>query len=235
MRSPCPDSLLTIARFEQIPFLIHGFGTAAWAEDCYEHDPDLKEFHWVILHQTHSDIVHTIEDKPGKVLEGDAQITASTRLGLVIKTADCLPILLVDESWGAIAAVHCGWKGTGKRIIQNVVSKLEEELGCRSSSLIAAMGPCIGPNCYEVGEDVLRFFNESGLPLTIFRKHPERPDKHFLDLKRANRHQMLEAGVLEENIFSIGGCTHCDTDLLSYRRDRNVTGRMFNFIGIKPA
>ena len=237
MKSTCSESLLTIPRFDQIPFLIHGFGTAAWTEDCIKSDPAFEGFRWVIMRQTHSDIIHTIEDVPIKVLEGDALITASTRIGLVVKTADCLPVFLVSESWGVVAAVHCGWKGTGKHIIQKTIMKLEDDLGCQPSSLLAAMGPCIGPDCYEVGEDVLRFFNESGLSLNVFRKHPERPDKHFLDLKKANRQQMLEAGVSEEKIFFTGNCTHCDTNLLSYRRDRDVSGhmykRMYNFIGIK--
>ncbi len=94
---------------------------------------------------------------------------------LIIKTADCLPVLLVDESRRVIAAVHCGWSGTLQLVLEKVVLGMMERYGCRNADLLAGFGPCIGGDCYEVGEDVRRGFAGAGFPAELFE--PSKPEE----------------------------------------------------------
>jgi len=217
---------------EEVPYLIHGFGTRRWKDSDFKRRPEWKDFKLVFINQIHSDIIRIIDTVPGENLKGDAMITDLPFLLLFIKTADCLPVLVVDRVRRIIAAVHCGWKGTSKRILQRVIQRMKEHYGCRSSSLLVAMGPCIGHECYEVGEDVFQIFKEENHSREFFRPHPLRRRKYFLDLKGANLLQMVSCGVNEKNILSIDSCTHCDENFPSFRRDKNKAGRMLSFIGM---
>jgi YfiH family protein len=139
---------------------------------------------------------------------------------------------MVEESRKIIAAVHCGWRGTQKRVIQRVLKGMEDHYSCQPESLLVALGPSIGPECYEVGRDVRQDFEQAGLPLEVFRTHPEKKDKFFLDLRKANLLQLLSLGVKRENIFNLDFCTHCSDFLPSFRRDGERAGRMLSFIGM---
>ncbi len=225
-------TLYTIPRWERIPFLVHGFGTRHWGMADLKNRPQLKNFKNLFLRQVHSDIIHVIDEIPSGQLTGDALITEKPDVLLIIKTADCLPVLIVDKEREAVAAVHCGWKSTSQRMIQKVVQGLEIHFGCDSSNVQVAMGPCIGKDCYEVGCDVRQEFESNGLTLETFHPHPFHKGKYSLDLKRANRLQLLDMGVNESNIFAVDLCTHCEDDLLSYRRDKRNSGRMLSFIGL---
>lgn len=222
----------TIPRWEKIPFLVHGFGTTHWREKNLKHHPKLKNFEHLFLRQVHSSIIHVIDEIPCEQLTGDALLTEKPGVLLIIKTADCLPVLIVDKEQKAVAAVHCGWKSSSQRLIQRVVQGLEKHFGSEASELQIAMGPCIGKDCYEVGHDVRQEFEDNGLALEAFHPHPFQEGKYSLDLKRANRLQLLDIGVREANIFVVDLCTHCEDDLLSYRRDRRKEGRMLSFIGL---
>lgn len=223
---------LTVPKLTEIPFVIHGFGTKHWTESDFEEKPELAQFQRFSLRQTHSDIVRVLEAVPDSRLEGDAMITDRPGILLIIETADCLPIFLVDVDRKAIAAAHCGWIGTAKRILQETVKTMTSNFGSASKSMVVAMGPCIAGSCYEVGEDVLAEFIRAGLPQDVFQRHSKREDKFYLDLEQANRTQLAELGVREENIATVELCTHCDDDLLSYRRDRKTARRLLNFIGL---
>jgi YfiH family protein len=224
---------LTVPRFDRIPWLIHGFGTRSWRLRDLEGRPEWRNFKMCWLDQVHSREMHFIDALPDRRLTGDALATRLPGIFLIIKTADCLPLFLVDESQPVIAAVHSGWRGSQKRIAEHAVRELQVHYGCRPSSLLAALGPCIGPECYEVGEDVRQEFEAAGFPLDILRPHPAVRGKYLLDLVSANRRQLESQGLKKKNIFTVGICTHCDNRLLSYRRDRNKTARLFNFIGVK--
>jgi len=224
---------LTIPRFERIPRIVHGFGTAAWNEDDFATSGDLGSFRTILLDQIHSDAVHTIEAPSPTRPAGDALITREAGLLLVIKTADCLPVLIADGKQRVVAAVHCGWRGTRLGILRKVLDALRSNEGSDPRALLVAMGPCIGPECYEVGIDVIDEFNRSGFPSRTFKPSPGHPGKYLLDLREANRFLLIERGVREKNIFSLNSCTHCRPELLSYRRDRDKTRRMFAFIGMK--
>lgn len=225
-------SLHTIPRWERISFLVHGFGTRHWRLKDMRVYPELKNLKNLFLRQVHSDIIHVIDEIPKGQLTGDALITETPGVLLVIKTADCLPVLIVDKERKAVGAVHCGWKSTSRRLIQRVIQGLERHFKCDSSDIQVAMGPCIGKDCYEVGDDVRQEFRGNGLSLEVFLPHPLHTGKYSLDLKRANRFQLLDMGVRESNIFAVDLCTHCEDDLLSYRRNEKHTERMLSFIGL---
>lgn len=186
----------------------------------------------VHLKQVHSDVIHIILDFPNATLRGDALITALPRLVLIIKTADCVPVLLVDKKKRIIAAVHCGWKGTRLRLLENVVSAMEMRFGSLPADILAALGPSIGASCYEVGEEVRRAFRANGFPDALFRPIPGRPLKYLFDLREANRLQLRHQGLRDGNIFSVDICSHCDPRFPSYRRDRANSGRMLSFIAL---
>jgi len=224
--------LITIPQVERIPFLYHGFGKASWKEEDFARRKEWKGFELLFLDQIHSDVVHFIRKVPAKNPRGDALVTDLPRLFLVIKTADCLPILLVDEANRVIAAVHCGWKGTLQRVLEKVVLGMKDRYGSDPRALRAGFGPCIGGDCYEVGKDMPARFAAEGFPGSFFRPIPGCRGKYLFDLGEANRFQLRRLGVQEKNIFLVGVCTHCDSRCLSYRRDKNKTGRMLSFIGM---
>ena len=161
---------------------------------------------------------------------------------LVIRTADCLPVLLVDEENRAVAAVHCGWRGTEKRILEKAVKAMGEAYGSKPAEMLAALGPCIGAACYEVGpgspgrrssrpDSRPSVFVERGRLPAI--QVPNLEGKYLLDLREANIWLLRELGFKKTNIFNPGPiCTHCEPRLLSYRRNSADPRRMYNFIGL---
>lgn len=222
----------TIPRLEKIPFLVHGFGTKNWRVSNLKRKPEWRNFKHLFLKQIHSDVIQCIDEIPDKNLKGDAIITSLRSVLLIIKTADCLPILIVDESQNIIAAAHAGWKGTQKRVVQKLIKVMNSHYGCQTSSLLLATGPCVELACYEVGKDVKESFMEGGHSQEFFRKHPLQEGKYFFDLRGANLSQMIELGVKRENVFSVDVCTFCHENLASYRREKKGAGRMLSFIGL---
>ena len=232
--TPRSKTFFTIPEWEPLPFFVHGFGDRNWRLPDFDKHPRLRQFKPVFLRQIHSGIFHVVEEVPRERPAGDALLTGLPGLLLVIKTADCLPVLILSRERRAVAAAHCGWKSIAQGLVQKVVRGMEERFGCRPASLWAAFGPCIGKDCYEVGEDVRQTFRNRGLNGDAFLPHPSLPGKYYLDLVQANRHQLLECGVTESNLFRIDRCSHCRKNFLSYRRSRRTKGRMLNFIGIVP-
>jgi len=222
----------TVPQLQKIPFLIHGFGTRALTESVLEKKPELKNFTLVSLKQVHSDSIHYLDVPPFERLSGDAFITGRPHVLLTIRTADCLPVFIVSEEFKTIAAVHCGWRGTCKGLVQKVVETLGHKFGIRPSSLVVALGPSVEQGCYEVGDDVKNGFKDREAAARFFKPSPPRKKKYFFDLKEMNRFQLLAAGVEDKNIFSVNQCTVCDKKYFSYRRDKDETGRLINFIGM---
>jgi polyphenol oxidase len=228
----CNSSVIKVPQLERLPYLRHGFGDLVWGEKDLRKLADRLDFNPLFLKQVHSDVVHFIDEVPERRLRGDAAVTRLPGLLLVIKTADCLPVVLVEEKKRVIAAVHCGWKGTSQRVLEKVVLGMKERYGADPAAILAAFGPCIGGACYEVGEDVRRAFVESDFPASLFRPVTGRRGKYLFDLLSANRLQLLKLRVKAKNIISLDICTHCDPKYPSYRRDRDATGRMLSFIGL---
>ena len=182
----------------------------------------------VLLNQIHQDKILLLR-KPIVALPSpmkyDAMITNAPNIFLGILTADCLPIFLVDQKKRVIAAIHAGRQGTALNITTKVLKKMEEEFGCASENLLIAMGPSIGPCCYEIGEKV---FRPEWEPFSTFVGD----GKRMVDLAEINIAQMKEEGIKEKQIFRIDLCTSCHLDLFfSYRKD-GQTGRQLSFIGI---
>jgi purine-nucleoside/S-methyl-5'-thioadenosine phosphorylase / adenosine deaminase len=224
---------IIVPRFESVPGLVHGFGEACWSEADFLAFAEAQGMRPVIMHQLHSDVIHRLEQPPAKKLDGDALMSDVPGLLLVIRTADCLPVFLVDETNQAVAAVHCGWRGTEKRILEKAVRAMGEAYGSKPAEMLAALGPCIGPACYEVGLEVRAGFLKAGFPRSIFSPAPGREKKSLLDLHEANVWLLRESGFRKDRIFGAGPvCTHCETRLLSYRRNPHDPRRMYNFIGL---
>jgi YfiH family protein len=174
--------------------------------------------------QVHGAEVIQVE-RGGFAGHGDALATSRAGLPLCISTADCLPIVLYDPRAGRLAAVHAGWRGTVRSVARATVAALAEA-GSAPGDLLVAIGPSIGPCCYEVDAPVLErlegAFPEAWEPWAT----PKGPGKWMLDLWRANVDQLVAAGVPPEGIDLLGLCTGCRPDLLfSYRRERGA-GRL---------
>lgn len=225
-------SHFTIPQLLELPFLTHGFGTRLLTQGDIQAKPEWRSFSSVFLKQIHSDIFFQVNSVPEEDLVGDALLTQQPNLLLSIKTADCLPILVVSRDPKAVAAIHSGWKGTCLDLTQKVIRAMKKELGCSPSSLQAALGPAIGLSSYEVGEDVRECFEDFKIVSQFFRPHPLYKNKHYFDLRGSNLFQLLDAGLKEENIFSLNFDTFTDLTFYSYRREKEETGRMISFIGM---
>jgi len=217
---------------EKIPFISHGFGSRYFNEQWLCKNIQGKKLKSVFLDQIHSDIIHTVVELPDKNWKGDALLTDRPGILLVVRTADCLPVLLVDKKKKVVAAVHCGWRGTKKKLAEKAIKAMSVLYKCERSSLLAALGPCIEQDCYEVGDEVRESFQDAGIRDDFFLSSSAKKGRYYFDLKQANRYQLLKAGMKPENIFSVDLCTYCEESLFSYRRDGLKAGRMVNFIGL---
>jgi hypothetical protein len=207
------------------------------------------------LKQIHSDVIRIFPGPPADARKGDASATDRPGLLLAIQTADCAPILLVDPKKRAVAAIHAGWRGTLTRITQKAVGRMQLEFGSKPADLLAAIGPSIGPCCYEVAADFVTKFTaqfadaadyfdeprsgEEPNPLQWLNMKPpghQPPPKNVhLDLRKANRSQLVAAGLLAKNIYVSDLCTACHTGLLfSHRREGPLSGRLMSSIGLRP-
>ncbi len=228
---------LTSSLLTQFPFLVHGFGTRYLDEDQIRSIEPGKNLNLVTMKQEHSDRILFLGRELPSSLRGDALVTNQTSLLLVVKTADCLPVLLVDAEQKIIAAAHCGWRGTASQLLSKLVAFIAGKFRTRPQDLRVALGPCISADCYEVGEEVREIFGQAGFSLDedLFRPNPQKPNFYYLDLRLANKKQLLASGVNPENIEEVGDCPHCSSDFVSWRRDRDKTGRLLNFIGLRPS
>ncbi len=183
----------------------------------------------VLSHQTHTDTILTVgEEEYGAGLFGeelpecDGLITNVPGTALVIFTADCTPILLHDPVTGAVGAVHAGWRGTAAQIAGKAVEKMVSEFGCSAKDIRAAIGPNIGPCCFETHEDVPQAMQESFSDAANAYIH-QVGEKYYVNLKGLNALSLSRAGV--KNIEQASECTACRTDLFwSHRRVGNLRG-----------
>jgi YfiH family protein len=205
-----PDGNYRLADFDQFDWLVYGFGTrhSVFPESL------------ATLKQIHSDIVVPADGRTGCLGEGDALVSDTPGVLVGVKTADCIPILLVDPVHRAVAAVHAGWRGTARRIVCRTAETISRHFGTRAEDLHAAIGPGIGSCCYEVGPEVAAEFGRSG--------------RTRIDLPEINREQLISAGVPAHQIHAAGLCTRCrEEDFWSYRREKEGAGRMCSFVGVR--
>jgi YfiH family protein len=193
---------------------------------------------FLLVQQVHRDGVWVIDGKTplsghDPPSEYDALVTDRPGLALCIKTADCVPVFLVDPVRRVIGAVHAGWKGTALQIVEEAVKEMVRQFGCRPEDLEAFIGPAIGSCCYEVDTGVYQAMASQPAHGAFFYAGG-RADRWMLDLPLANRHQLLRAGLLPEHIQTADLCTACHPELFfSHRAQGGDTGRQLNFIMIQ--
>ena len=160
--------------------------------------------------------------------EADIVISDDPDAAVAVRVADCAPVLLADTRLGVVGAAHAGWRGTVRRAAAVAVAAMEGTFGTRPADLIAAIGPCLGPCCGEVGPEVLEMFRAEGHPPTALERWfaPGPSGRPHLDLWRANADQLADAGVQPERIFTAELCTRTHHALLhSYRAHGSSAGR----------
>ena len=197
----------------------------------------------VLSKQTHTTNVRVVteEDKGKGVMRDrdytdvDGMITNVPGICLVTSYADCVPLYFVDPVKKAIGLSHSGWRGTVGKIGKNTVQLMQENFGSKPEDLLAAVGPSVCMDCYEVSEDVIEQFKEA------FEKkywedlfYKKENGKYQLNLWEANRIIMQEAGIREEHISMPGICTCCNPEFLfSHRASHGKRGNLGAFLGIR--
>lgn len=210
------DGNLRCGLLESFEWLRHGFGTRAGV---------LPALPMASVKQVHSARIVDAARADGVVEEGDALVTSAVGLAAGIKTADCVPILLVDIEQRVVAAVHAGWRGTVQQIAPLTIQHMKKKYGAAEVNIFAAIGPAIGGCCYEVGEEVASRFAGA---LNYGKAH--------LDLKTINREQLRVAGIPAEQIAQCPRCTKCDlANFFSFRGEGEKAGRMTSWIAKKKA
>ena len=189
--------------------------------------------------QTHSCRVAVIDDgfrsldiaRQEDALEGvDALVAKLSGIVIGVNTADCVPIVLVDDRAGVIAVAHAGWRGTAGRIVKNVVDEMCR-LGARTNDIQAAMGPSICQDCFEVGDEVVDAFGQAHFDLNAIVKRNASTGKAHIDLRAANRDVLVAAGVPASNIATSRHCSRCEPDRFFSARHLGInSGRTFTGI-----
>lgn len=208
------DGIYRCRAFAQFEWQTHGFGT--------RHANPKTD---VTLRQIHSDKVWNAHGLQDREQEGDALVTDDSGLSVGVRTADCVPILLLDAKRQAVGAVHAGWRGSAAEIVNAAVQKMIVDFGSEAADIRAAIGPCIRECCYEVGSDVAGHF-------TRWTSPREKPDgKWNLNLAQVNVCQLQRAGIASTRIFDSHLCTYCRRETFySFRREPAEPGRMSSAI-----
>lgn len=175
------------------------------------------------IHGNHVKVVGE-KEKGHLILETDALITNTLGVALLIKIADCVPILLVDTRKKAVGVVHAGWRGTVQEITRLAVNHTEDHFGTNPQDLVVGIGPSIGPCCYEVDAPVIEQFRSKFKYADKLFSKQKNVHAH-LDLWEANKIQLIEAGVKEHNIEIAGICTFDNSDMFFSERKGGRTGR----------
>ena len=199
---------------------------------------NLHEDQFFSVHQVHGDRILIVDHKNIDSLKQqqhqcDAIMTDQPGLAIGIKTADCVPVFLAAKTQRIIAVIHAGWRGTALNISAKTVAAFAETFSCRPADMIAAIGPSIGPCCYQVDDAVFKAGGGNENWESAFlpgRKQGE----WLLDLPSANKRQLIQAGIPWESVFTADLCTSCRKDLFfSHRGEAGKTGRQINFMMLK--
>jgi polyphenol oxidase len=194
---------------------------------------DISQF--TFARQTHSANVAIVgKEQKGKggarpddaIDNTDALITQERGICICVQTADCVPLLVYDPEKHVVAAIHAGWRGTLRKVAEHTIHTLIETFGCHPADLLVGIGPSNGPCCYEVGEDVREeAIAALGSVNGIILPGASR-GKYIFDQWQANKQQLLECGIKEENIEITTYCSQTHHDLFfSSRAGKGVTGR----------
>jgi YfiH family protein len=171
------------------------------------------------------------EDARGDTIYCDAIVSNARGVLAGVKTADCVPILIGDPATGAFAAVHAGWRGTLAEVATKALWRMREAYNTKPQDVLVAIGPAAGVCCYEVGADVIDPFRNGFPQQDLFTA--ARDSHACIDLLKANRGQLISAGVDPAKINVAPLCTMCRTDLFfSYRREKNVQGKVGRLMSV---
>ncbi len=174
------------------------------------------------VHGTAVAIVDSPAEEEDVCAQADIVATVSSGAAIAVQAADCVPMLFQDRRTGAVAAAHAGWRGSAAGVSRATVEAMTKRFGTKAADLVVALGPGIGPCCYEVGGELLDGFGQDGR-----RWFYRLADKLILNLWAANRDQLVLAGVPEDQVHVAGLCTAAHADLFpSYRRDGSAAGRL---------
>lgn len=228
--SPFPENDLNLGGFNEDS-----------AENIYENRRRFLKvfdgnFKIATVWQVHGDQVKTAqaaEDLKNNDERADALVSDLENVLVGVKTADCVPVLIGDRKTKAFAAVHAGWRGSVQSIALKAIEKMRLAFGTYPPDLICAIGPAASCKNYEIGREVIDHFQENFPGEDIFA--PTKTDHALIDLHKANKNQLINAGVAAENIYIAPFCTMERTDLFfSYRVEKKLygkTGRLLSVIG----
>ena len=198
-----------------------GFDSSLATNINYAHGADL-------CYVTQKDAGRGISREP-LAQECDGLYTDAVGLPLISSHADCVPLFFYDPKRRAVAVCHAGWRGTAAHMTKNAVDALVG-LGCSAGDILAAVGPCISVEHFEVGEDVRDVFLHAFGRQTVF----EREKRLYVDLNKVCILDMLQAGIEQKNITDAALCTYGNAELFfSHRRDKGQTGAMVAVIALK--
>ncbi len=197
----------------------------------------------VIPYQTHGTSCLTIDEtylnasaeQKQKMLQGvDALTTNHADICLCISTADCIPVLIYDQTHHAAAAIHAGWRGTMQRIVSQTLQQMQQRYGTEGKGCIACIGPGILLQAFETGDEVYEAFAAAGFPMSqLSYRHPS-TQKYHLDLPAANLLQLQEFGIPIAQIEQSGICTYTQHDrFFSARRLGIKSGRILSGIMLR--
>lgn len=218
---------------------------------------NLSQIHSAIIHRVTRESLRARDGVLHVPHSGDGLITNVPGVVIAVKIADCLPVIAVDRRRRAIGVFHAGWRGTAQRIVQKGIGEMRRHFDSDPRDITAVIGAGIGNCCYEIGDEVESEFASqfayapqlfedvfdswslhTRYPLLFLNQrapgHGEPALSRHLDLVKANRLQLQDAGLPEENISSLDLCTACHTDQFFSHRKEQVTGRMMAALALKP-
>lgn len=185
--------------------------------------------------QTHSDNIHRVSHKDmGKgakdftsgIPDTDGLLTQEKGITLMVFSADCVMTLFYDTKLQVIGAVHAGWRGTVQKITAKMVTEMQEHYGSKPENIVVGIAPAIRSCCYEVGEEVTAEVQKAFGTTEKYMFKNSTTQKHHLDLHYANQQQLVEVGVLPNNIHVMEICTFCQQDtFFSSRAGKGISGR----------
>jgi YfiH family protein len=189
----------------------------------------------VTAKQVHGDEILKVSSATGRSAgTADGLMTDAPNVFVGVMAADCVPLLFLEPKRKVVAAVHAGWRGTAAGIAATAIARMTEEYGIDLTALHVAMGPSIGPCCYQVGNEVAEQIGANWEEAVRSAWRPEGA-KGWLDLRAVNEAQLVALGVPQPQIRQLGVCTACNVeDFFSYRKE-GKTGSQLSFIGWLPS
>jgi polyphenol oxidase len=195
---------------------------------------ELDAAHVYFASQVHGTSIRRVEPRDDReavlACEADAIVANAPGVACAVRSADCVPILLADRASGAVAAVHAGWRGVVRRVLESGVQGLRE-LIASEGELVAAIGPHLSVRHFEVSPDVAEELRAASPDPDVVDRSRARP---HVDLRRIVRAQLRELGLRDSAIDDVPGCTFGDVErFFSYRRDGQVSGRLLSAIATR--